>query len=83
MEIDVLTEKLAPESRVNYSKLVTVEHNVKVYFIGRIVAGDMDTVDSAVDQCLNGKVWMGPCPAPRYGDTRAEMESRVRREQTP
>jgi hypothetical protein len=29
-------EKLAPQSRVNYSKLYTVEHNVKVLFIGRI-----------------------------------------------
>lgn len=28
--------KLAPESRVNYSKLYTVEHNVKVCFIGKI-----------------------------------------------
>lgn len=29
-------ERLAPESRVNYSKLYTVEHNVKVCFIGKI-----------------------------------------------
>lgn len=29
-------EKLSKESRVNYSKLVTIEHNVKV-FIGSIV----------------------------------------------
>ena len=28
--------KLAPESRVNYSKVYTVEHNVKVCFIGRV-----------------------------------------------
>ena len=28
--------KLAVESRVNYSKLYTVEHNVKVCFIGKI-----------------------------------------------
>jgi hypothetical protein len=28
--------KLAPESRVNYNKLYTVEHNVKVCFIGKI-----------------------------------------------
>jgi hypothetical protein len=29
-------DKLANESRVNYSKLYTVEHNVKVCFIGKI-----------------------------------------------
>jgi hypothetical protein len=28
--------KLEPESRVNYSKVYTVEHNVKVCFIGKI-----------------------------------------------
>lgn len=52
MEMDVSTEKLARTARINYSKLVTVEHNVKVFFIGRIVAEDMDTVDSTVDKCL-------------------------------
>jgi hypothetical protein len=29
-------EKLASESRVNYSKVYTIEHNVKVCFIGKI-----------------------------------------------
>src|SRR5438045_3403450 len=29
-------ETLRPESRVNYSKIYTVEHNVKVCFIGSI-----------------------------------------------
>ncbi|UKZ72547.1 hypothetical protein TrVFT333_000178 [Trichoderma virens FT-333] len=29
-------EKLSKESRVNYSRLVTVEHNIKVFFIGSI-----------------------------------------------
>ena len=29
-------EKLDPASRMNYAKIYTVEHNVKVYFIGRI-----------------------------------------------
>ena len=28
--------KLAPESRVNYAKMYTVEHNTKVCFIGKI-----------------------------------------------
>jgi len=56
LEKDVSTETLALESRVNYSTLVTVEHNVKVFFIGRIVAEDMDIVDAAVDQCWADKV---------------------------
>lgn len=30
------SERLRPESRVNYSKIYTVEHNVKVVFIGKI-----------------------------------------------
>lgn len=44
-------EKLSKESRVNYSKLVTVEHNVKVFFIGTVVASDWDTVQEAVNEC--------------------------------
>lgn len=34
--LDSRREKLKPQSRVNYSKIYTVEHNVKVCFIGRI-----------------------------------------------
>ena len=29
-------DKLDPDSLVNYAKIYTVEHNVKVHFIGRI-----------------------------------------------
>jgi hypothetical protein len=29
-------DKLLPESRLNYSKVYTIEHNIKVCFIGRI-----------------------------------------------
>jgi hypothetical protein len=29
-------EKLRPESRINFAKIYTVEHNVKVSFIGEI-----------------------------------------------
>ena len=32
-------DKLDPASRLNYSKIYTVEHNVKVKFIGRIASG--------------------------------------------
>ncbi|KAK3327974.1 hypothetical protein B0T19DRAFT_179198 [Cercophora scortea] len=56
MELDDPSEKLAAESRVNYSKLVTVEHNVKVFFVGRIVRQDFEEVVSeAVDNCWQGK----------------------------
>ena len=34
--LDNAGEKLRKESRVNYSKIYTVEHNVKVCFIGKI-----------------------------------------------
>lgn len=45
-------EKLASESRVNYAKLVSVEHNVKVVFIGVVVQADFEgIVIPAVDQC--------------------------------
>ncbi|PFH55443.1 hypothetical protein XA68_18306 [Ophiocordyceps unilateralis] len=48
-------EKLSKESRVNYSKLVTVEHNVKVFFIGSVVANDWDIVQDAVNRCWSEK----------------------------
>lgn len=48
-------EKLSKESRVNYSKLVTVEHNVKVFFIGSVVANDWDLVQDAVNRCWSEK----------------------------
>ncbi|KAH7141230.1 hypothetical protein B0J13DRAFT_526478 [Dactylonectria estremocensis] len=49
-------EKLSRESRVNYSKLITVEHNVKVFFIGRIAAADYDLVADAVNRCWEEKI---------------------------
>ncbi|KAM3513214.1 hypothetical protein MY11210_003156 [Beauveria gryllotalpidicola] len=42
-------EKISRESRVNYSKLVTVEHNVKVFFIGHVYASDWQMVGDAVN----------------------------------
>lgn len=30
-------DKLDPTSRINYAKLYTVEHNVKVHFVGKVV----------------------------------------------
>lgn len=49
-------EKLARESRVNYSKLVTVEHNFLVFFIGRVHLSDWQIVLDAVDYCWDQKI---------------------------
>ncbi|KAI0552529.1 hypothetical protein F4679DRAFT_592091 [Xylaria curta] len=56
LEIYAEGETLARESRVNYSKLVTIEHNVKVFFIGRIPYPYFDSVSYAVDKCWNDKM---------------------------
>jgi hypothetical protein len=48
-------EHISEESRVNYSKLVTVEHNVKVLFVGRILYDDWPVVQQAVDECWDAK----------------------------
>ncbi|KAB5563155.1 hypothetical protein GE09DRAFT_772408 [Coniochaeta sp. 2T2.1] len=50
-------ERLARESRINYSKLVTVEHNVKVFFIGNIYWEDFNNVvPAAVNKCWGLKM---------------------------
>lgn len=36
-------DKLVPESRLNYAKVYTVEHNVKVHFIGRVHKDSIST----------------------------------------
>ncbi|TGJ78312.1 hypothetical protein E0Z10_g10454 [Xylaria hypoxylon] len=56
LEIYAEGETLARESRVNYSKLVTIEHNVKVFFIGRVPYPYFDDVSRAVDKCWNDKM---------------------------
>jgi hypothetical protein len=43
VKIDNLYDKLDPESRVNYSKLYTVEHNIKVQFIGEVYENSKHT----------------------------------------
>lgn len=52
-------EKLALESRVKYSKLITVDHNYPVFFIGRVYMSDWQTVLEAVDYCWNQKHRLG------------------------
>lgn len=49
-------ERLSKESRVNYSKLVTVEHNVNVFFIGSIAPESWPSVEDAVNDCWYQKV---------------------------
>ncbi|PKS11659.1 hypothetical protein jhhlp_001810 [Lomentospora prolificans] len=50
-------EALAWQSRINYSKLITVEHNVKVFFIGRIHDEDYELVYDAVNACWEQKTF--------------------------
>lgn len=57
MRIHVEGERLARESRVNYSKIVTVEHNVKVRFIGYVTDDDYDLVVDAVNMCWEQKTF--------------------------
>lgn len=45
-------ESLSAESRVNYSKIVTVEHNVKVRFVGEVLAEDWPIAADAVRKCF-------------------------------
>ncbi|KAG5766646.1 hypothetical protein H9Q72_005310 [Fusarium xylarioides] len=48
-------KRISERTRVCYAKLMTVEHALKVLFIGRVVAADLDTVSSAVDACWEKK----------------------------
>jgi hypothetical protein len=46
------TEKLDKESRVNYAKITTVEHNFRVFMIGSVDPWDFENiVIPAVDHC--------------------------------
>ncbi|KAH8204100.1 hypothetical protein TruAng_001782 [Truncatella angustata] len=48
-------EKLSIESRVNYSKLQTIEHNARVKFIGSVASESLRVVQDAVDECWRRK----------------------------
>ncbi|KAK7932571.1 hypothetical protein PG985_003283 [Apiospora marii] len=48
-------EILVKESRVNYAKLVTIDHNADVQFIGSITESDFSIVRHAVDDCWRKK----------------------------
>jgi hypothetical protein len=50
------SEQLVKESRVNYAKLTTIEHNFPVLFIGRVDPVDFSNiVRPAVDTCWGRK----------------------------
>lgn len=55
LQITDPSEKISKESRVNYAKLTTVEHNVKVLFVGRVVPEDLPIAKDAVDSCWRKK----------------------------
>ncbi|KAI0396158.1 hypothetical protein F5Y17DRAFT_473229 [Xylariaceae sp. FL0594] len=44
-------ETLAAESRVNYSKFRSIEHNLKVFFIGQVPEKYLRVASDAVDRC--------------------------------
>jgi len=48
-------DKLEKESRINYAKIYTVEHNVKVHFIGRIDDTDQHKFVADSDAAWNRK----------------------------
>ena len=59
---------------MNYSKLVTVEHNIKVFFIGRIANEDLMAVNESVDRC-----WESKTKAPKGHDSRRQRDHRSHR----
>lgn len=67
-----MAEFLRPESRVNYAKLTTVEHNAPVSFLGRVDPRDLDAVLEAVTRCFDvrtsgaGAASHSHSPAPGY-----------------
>ncbi|KAM0283261.1 hypothetical protein ACHAQH_002555 [Verticillium albo-atrum] len=62
MEITEQGEKLSKSSRANYSKMMSIEHNVKVFFIGRI-KDDYHVVYDAVNACWENKEHHRPAGA--------------------
>lgn len=47
-------EKLAKQSRINYSKHMTVEHNIKVLVLGEVHSQDFNRFCESADECWNG-----------------------------
>jgi hypothetical protein len=53
-------DKLEPESRINYAKIYTVEHNVKVWFIGQISKNSQRRLMTDFDATWMQKRQMNP-----------------------
>lgn len=70
MKLHVDGERLARGSRVDYSKIVTVEHKVKVFFIGTIHGDDYDIVVDAVNKGWERKLLPRKKHPPKAGGKR-------------
>ena len=66
------SQKLDPRSRLNYAKLYTVEHNVKVFFIGRVARSHEQEVIRAYN---NAHPPLDPSPYEHQPDTPDELFS--------
>jgi hypothetical protein len=58
-------DKLEKESRINYAKIYTVEHNVKVHFIGHVAPSSQHKLVADFDATWMKKRQMNPAP-PEY-----------------
>jgi hypothetical protein len=65
-------DKLEKESRINYAKIYTVEHNVKVHFIGRVDPNDHHKLVADFDATWMKKRQMSPWPQDYSGSNTAE-----------
>ncbi|KAH6669136.1 hypothetical protein F5X68DRAFT_249266 [Plectosphaerella plurivora] len=60
MNVTAEGETLSLASRINYSKLVTIEHNIKILMIGHIATDHFENFNYAVNTCWSGKKHFPP-----------------------
>lgn len=72
------TEKITKDSRVNYSQLMTVQHNVKIFIIGYTDQDSFQIVRAAVDHCF-GRLSTSFGGAPKSKSNNPKKEKGVRR----
>ena len=48
-------QSLQSESRVHYSKILTVEHNVRIFIVGAVTEDSLPIFRNAVDSCWNAR----------------------------
>lgn len=63
MHVENPEERMSLESRINYSKLATIEHNSAVFFVGCIDPDDIEAVLGAVSWCFQTRTSHSPAPA--------------------